>query len=129
MFYLPAFRPRSFPPLYIHSFIFIYSHTLLPPSKKKTQKTKSKSANKNSKKNNKPTKPMDSVLCWSATPGYVAYLELWLIYPSMLYCRKLIFPFLSGTHYKHQGRRLCLLSIFSIGILSGLNLRWSCGCR
>lgn len=133
MFYLPAFPPRSSPSLYIHSFIFIYSHTLLPPSKEKTQKTKSKSANKNSKKKNKPQKTMDSVLCWSATPGYVAYSELWLIYPSMLYCRKLIFLFLSGIHYKHllffQGRGLCLLSILSIGILSGLNMRWSCECR
>lgn len=127
MFYLPAFRPRSFPPLYIHSFIFIYSHTLLPPPKRKPRKQNQNQQTKTVEKN-KPTKPMDPVLCWSATPGYVAYLELLLIYPSMLYCRKLIFPFLSGTHYKNQGRRLCLLSIFSIGILSGLNLRWSCGC-
>lgn len=121
------------PHLYTFTASYSFIHTLFcPPSKRKTQKTKSKSANKNSKKKNKPQKTMDSVLCWSATPGYVAYPELWLKYPSMLYCRKLIFLFLSGIHYKHllffQGRELCLLSILSIGILSGLNMCWSCGC-
>lgn len=102
MFYSPAFPPRSCSPLYIPSFMFIYSYTLLAPHpQKKTQKTKSKSTNKNSKKNIKSTKSMDSVLCWSTLLGMRPALNYGWLYPAMLYHRKLIFHFLVGINYKH----------------------------
>lgn len=61
MFYLPAFPPRSFPPLYIHSFIFIYSHTLLPPSKKKHRKQNQNQQTKTVRKKISPQNPW--ILC------------------------------------------------------------------
>lgn len=119
--------PHHFPPYF-----------MIPLSEKQEKQQKNESQNRwtiiqkqgKQNKNHVYIKSVESFLLCPTTPRQGACLWVWLLYLVTLHWRKLILHFTEGINCKQliAGGNLCLFSLLSARILSGLNICRSCVC-